>query len=638
MKHLVLFVALASLVYLPISGFTPQTSHQKKPSPSVQVQDWFLAHQNALDNRLEELESALSNKDSQSSLLKKYSVARYEFKTIEFLFSYIDPELYQSYINGAPLPKLMKKVPEQTVIEPGGFQRLDELMFEEEIDTDESIKMVQKLRLDLSTLTEQFVRFQVTDPVVFEAFRFGILRAKTMGVTGFDRPGNTDESISETAVFFLGMKQALQFYKPYADEEIWVVIDNLFAKAGKNLHESSFETFDRAAFFLEISDPLWNQMLALQKSMQIEMPYQRHRIQQPVNYESTGLFAEDFLNANYYAQYADHDKDNERIALGRTLFFDPVLSGNNQRACASCHSPDKAYTDGLATSRTMSGKKGLRNAPTIINSVYAERFFHDLRVDHLAAQMDHVVLNPEEFNSDYSEIVSKLKRSKAYSELFKNAYGDEGITKNSVTHAVTRYVASLRSYNSTFDKYMRGEIQEIDPSVVRGYNLFSGKAACATCHFAPTFSGLVPPNFLESESEVLGVPKIFKEPYELDPDQGRYMNRILKEQAKFYEFSFKTPTLRNVELTGPYMHNGSFATLEEVMDFYNEGGGLGLGLDVPHQTLPSDELDLSDQEIEDIISFLKSLTDTTGMTSVPTSLPVFENDPELNKRTIGGAY
>lgn len=638
MKQLFVFIALALLVYLPISGFAPEISNQKKESPSVQVQDWFLAHQKALDKQLSELELDLSDDVSETSILKNYSSARSTFKTIEFLFSYIDPELYQSYINGAPLPKLMKKVPEQTVIAPGGFQRLDELMFDEYLDKELARKTVQKLRMDLRTLSEQTVRFQVTDPVVFEAVRYGILRAKTMGVTGFDRPGNTDDAISETAVFFQGMKQALQFYKPHADDAIWTVTEKLFVKAEHQFRTSSFENFDRVVFFREVSDPLWKHTLELQKSMQIEMPYQRHRIQQPVNYESSSLFSNDFLNANYYAQYADHDKDNERIALGRTLFFDPIFSGNNQRACASCHAPDKAYTDGLSTSRTMSGKDGLRNAPTIINSVYAERFFHDLRVDHLAAQMDHVVLNPEEFNSDYSEIVNKLKASSAYSELFKNAYGVEGITKNSVTHAVTRYVASLKSSNSAFDKYMRGETQEIDASVIRGYNLFSGKAACATCHFAPTFSGLVPPNFLESESEVLGVPKQFKEPYELDPDQGRYMNRILKEQANFYEFSFKTPTLRNVELTGPYMHNGSFATLEEVMDFYNKGGGLGIGLNVPHQTLPSDELQLSDEEIEDIISFLKSLTDTTGMTSAPQVLPVFENNPALNNRKIGGAY
>ncbi|GAB5416965.1 MAG: cytochrome c peroxidase [Crocinitomicaceae bacterium] len=638
MKQIILFLALVALVFLPTSGFTPVSQNDKEINPSKDVQRWFIDHKKSLDKQLSSFETAIEEKRSQESLLDNYPAIRSQFKTIEFLVAYLDPQLYNSYINGAPLPKLMKKVPEQTVIEPGGFQRLDELMFEDEIDYEEVLKIAKKLRYDIRSLSEQTVRFQLTDPVVFEAARFGILRAKTMGITGFDRPGNTDNALKETALCLEGISTALEFYEPYVNGSEWNALANLLSTAQEELNSSDFETFDRAVFSRNFSDPLWKQLLVVQQSLQIELPHQRHRIQQPVNYESTSLFQEDFLNANYYAQYADDERDDERIALGQTLFFDPILSQNNQRACASCHAPDKAFTDGLKTSKTISGKEGLRNAPTLLNSVFAERFFHDMRVDHLAAQMDHVVLNPEEFNTDYAEIVSELKASSDYVAWFQKAYGEEGITKNSVTHAVTRYVASLRSYNSVFDRYMRGEINAIDPSVIRGYNLFSGKAACATCHFAPTFSGLVPPSFLESESEVLGVPKVFKEPYILDADQGRYMNRILKEQAPFYEFSFKTPTIRNVELTAPYMHNGALTTLEEVLEFYNEGGGQGLGMEVPHQTLPADALELTDVEIDDIISFMKALTDTTKMNSIPAQLPNFEGNEALNQRKIGGVY
>ncbi|XOV66413.1 MAG: cytochrome-c peroxidase [Fluviicola sp.] len=638
MKQLLFFIALSGLIYIPMSGFTSMEASDIQQTPSVHIQDWFLKNRDDLDIQLAGVESALESEQTSAELIEKYEKTRYAFKKIEFLYAYIDPQLYHTYLNGAPLPKLMKKVPEQIIIEPGGFQRLDELMFEDEINTDEASKIVKKLRYDLGTLSKQTVRFQLTDPVFFEAVRFGIIRANTMGVTGFDRPGNTDQALFETSLFYQGMWEALEFYKPHVDKNEWKKLEALFSSAISKVGKASFEVYDRTAFQREISDPLWRQTLAVQKSLKIEMPYQRHRVQQPVNYESSGLFDPNFLSAEYYAMYSGDVKDQERIALGRTLFFDPILSSNNQRACASCHSPKKAYTDGLTTSKTMHGGDALRNAPTILNSVYAEKFFHDLRVDHLAAQMDHVILNPEEFDADYQSIVKKLKGSKEYISMFQDAYGAEGITKNSVTHAVTRYVASLRSYNSPFDQYMRGENEAIDPAVVRGYNLFSGKAACATCHFAPTFAGLVPPAYIESESEVLGVPKVFEEPYVLDPDQGRFMNKILKEQAPFYEFAFKTPTLRNIELTGPYMHNGAFASLEDVMEFYNKGGGLGLGLDVPHQTLPGDALDLSDQEIDDIISFMKSLTDTTGLTSMPLRLPVFEGNSELNNRPIGGAY
>jgi cytochrome c peroxidase len=171
------------------------------------------------------------------------------------------------------------------------------------------------------------------------------------------------------------------------------------------------------------------------------------------------------------------------------------------------------------------------------------------------------------------------------------------------------YIRSLARWNSPFDRYARGETDALDPAARRGFNLFMGKAACATCHFPPAFNGVVPPRYIETESEVLGVPEKFPAtPLVLDPDPGRgivHLNPI-------FQNAFKTPTVRNVALTAPYMHNGSMETLEDVMDFYNAGGGAGLGLDVPNQTLPTDSLGLTRREMDDVIAFMKALTDTTG--------------------------
>ena len=165
-----------------------------------------------------------------------------------------------------------------------------------------------------------------------------------------------------------------------------------------------------------------------------------------------------------------------------------------------------------------------------------------------------------------------------------------------------------------------------------------GKAACGTCHFAPTFAGLVPPHFKESEGEVLGVPATIDtiNP-KLDTDLGRFDNGRMKERADHMRNAFKTVTVRNVALTGPYMHNGVYSTLEEVVDFYNRGGGLGLGLDVPNQTLSGDALDLTQGDIKDLVIFMETLTDTTGLTQIPVVLPQFD-DEKLNKRVIGGKY
>jgi cytochrome c peroxidase len=201
------------------------------------------------------------------------------------------------------------------------------------------------------------------------------------------------------------------------------------------------------------------------------------------------------------------------------------------------------------------------------------------------------------------------------------------------------YVGSLHSFDSPFDRYLRGEGEEIDPAVKRGFNLFMGKAVCGTCHFAPVFNGTVPPRFVDTESEVLGVPMTADTPRaELDPDLGRIANGKPAEAAPFFRHSFKTPTVRNIALTAPYMHNGVYETLEEVMHFYNIGGGAGLGIELENQTLPFDHLGLNEQETQDIIAFMEALTDTAGMTAVPARLPAFPEGSPLQHRVIGGKY
>jgi cytochrome c peroxidase len=204
--------------------------------------------------------------------------------------------------------------------------------------------------------------------------------------------------------------------------------------------------------------------------------------------------------------------------------------------------------------------------------------------------------------------------------------------------ALAVYVGSLAGMNSEFDKYIKGELSQLNPSVKNGFNLFMGKAVCGTCHFAPVFNGTVPPDYKESESEVLGVPEnpYVKKPT-IDSDEGRG-KALLKDKVFFNKYAFKTPTVRNVKLTFPYMHNGSYKTLNDVVDFYNKGGGKGIGIVLEHQTLPFDELKLSKKEMNDIVSFMESLTDTIGLTSKPKRLPTFRNNAEWNNRKIGGEY
>ncbi len=190
-------------------------------------------------------------------------------------------------------------------------------------------------------------------------------------------------------------------------------------------------------------------------------------------------------------------------------------------------------------------------------------------------------------------------------------HGDSAVS-NEVRRAVAAYVRSLTSLNSRFDRYVRGEDVPYSSEERLGFNLFMGKGLCGTCHFAPLFNGTVPPAYTQTESEVIGVPsRAVTRNASIDPDLGRFA--ITRRPTQRH--AFKTPTLRNVELTAPYMHNGVYRTLEEVLDFYNRGGGAGIGSEVPNQTLPFDKLDLTTAEQRAIIAFLRTLTDTTGLGS-----------------------
>ncbi|MEO8088553.1 MAG: cytochrome c peroxidase, partial [Bacteroidota bacterium] len=354
---------------------------------------------------------------------------------------------------------------------------------------------------------------------------------------------------------------------------------------------------------------------------------------------ATSVFDQVAFNTFFFNPSQSKTGSPARASLGKMLFFDPLLSENNERACASCHKPGKAFTDGLPKSISMDGKTTLnRNAPTLINAAIQGRLFHDARTMNLENQADEVLRNPLEMHHDFSSSVKKLKRLPGYVSAFKDAFNgtaDTFINAHSILIAIAEYERTLVSFNSRFDKTIRGEENALSVEEREGFQLFITKGNCASCHFLPLFSGTVPPEYKISDWEVLGTPeKNDRIRPKLDPDAGR--GGVHK--TDLYRHAFKTPGLRNVALTAPYMHNGVFNTLDEVLDFYNVGGGKGWGMDVPNQTLPSDSLRLTPNEKKKIISFLISLTDTIGLTSIPDSLPAFPGDPVLSNRKIGGVY
>jgi cytochrome c peroxidase len=326
---------------------------------------------------------------------------------------------------------------------------------------------------------------------------------------------------------------------------------------------------------------------------------------EPFNFEAPTFFEDDSFNIAYFTPATNLNPTKKQITLGKKLFFDKRLSANNSMACATCHIPEKAYADGMALNLDNTGNKLERNTPTLINSAFQQSFFLDGRSESIIDQISSVFTNDKEFASNVHEFSDAILEDVTYVSEFKAAFGKTPTKNVELIKAISSYIFTLNGFNSKFDRNIRGEEDTFTHEEKLGLNLFMGKALCATCHFMPLTNGTVPPFFRETEKEVIGVPETADNQI-LDDDLGFYW----KFTEPLHKGMFKTPTLRNVVLTAPYMHNGVYNTLEEVLHFYNLGGGGGMGFDLDHQTLPFNELNLTETEQKAIIAYLKTLNDS----------------------------
>lgn len=304
----------------------------------------------------------------------------------------------------------------------------------------------------------------------------------------------------------------------------------------------------------------------------------------------------------------------EKAELGRLLFFDPILSKNQDMSCATCHNPSLGFSDGLQTAKGSDGTFLARNTPTLWNVGYSTKLFWDGRAESLEEQMSAPLHAENEMGGNDAETIARLRAIPEYVELFDAAFGNDSITMENVQSAIASFERTLISNNSPFDRYAAGQFDALTAQQRRGLNLFRSAATrCFECHAAPTFGS--------DDFFVTGVPDLEGFPH----DAGR---AAIVSDGK--DGAFKAPTLRNIALTGPYMHNGAFATLEEVVWFYADGGGRQYGLDVDRHIIP---IELSAQEHEDLVAFLYALTDESAMpdipTAVPSGLPVVEQVPNL---------
>lgn len=282
------------------------------------------------------------------------------------------------------------------------------------------------------------------------------------------------------------------------------------------------------------------------------------------------------------------------VALGKKLFFSQALSVDRSLSCASCHQPGNGFADSRATSPGVKGGRGNRNAPSVWNAVYWSSQFWDGRAASLEEQAGGPMLNPIEMGHSNRGVVASVEADPELRQMIAAAYGDDTVTFERITRAIAAYEKTLVRGNSPFDRYQfGGDKTALSEEAQRGLALFRGKANCALCHTIAEDHAL----FTDQKFHNLGVG--------MDPagnltDAGRYTVTKREEDRG----AFRTPSLRNIAETAPYMHDGSLKTLKEVVDFYVGGGNANPQLDPLIQPLTS----FTRQERADLVAFLESLT------------------------------
>ena len=586
---------VAVLTLLVVSVLISFCTQQKIHEPLSEIKSRLVLQHDSLNTALNKL-SALVNAEDTIGLKMAFLNTRKSYKKLEWFAEYYAPGVSRE-INGPPLAEI--ETEETKFAEPSGLQVIEELIYPwQPAEVDVLKRELLSLKSSLARLKTIIEDTELTDAHVFDACKLEIFRLEIAGITGFDTPlsfAGIDEAAcvlnSVSTVFSsFGDNNAFQF---------------LMKEAITYLHDHpDFDRFNRMDFITIHANGITKGITRWQKELNINQLEHEQALKNGVE----TLFDKDMFNVNHFVNSSEAMPSKDKTQLGKALFSDAIVSGSS-RTCKSCHNPSLAFTDGIEKSIAIQNGQFLkRNAPTLLYAGLQNAQFYDMRFQTLENQAMDVISNKDEMHGSVEDAAIRLQQHPEYYRNFKKAFPtmEADIKPRFVMMALASYVRSLAPFDSRFDEYMRGDKTKLDEQEVEGFNLFMGKAKCATCHFMPLFNGTAGPVFAITEGEVIGV---LKDPTsktaELDSDEGRYL-WIKMDQLKF---AFKTPTLRNIGLTAPYMHNGAYKTLEQVMDLYNNGGATGIGLKLENQTLAPDSLHLTKNEIKKVISFLKTLND-----------------------------
>lgn len=528
---------------------------------------------------------ALDPKNPQSLQQAKLALrnCRIEYKHLSFFLEYFFTS--EAYVFNSP-PKYEIDEPFIEYEQPIGMQQMEALLYGDSVyfHKNDLAEEAEVVATSASGIPGLLYNFTASDAQLLESTRIELVRVMALYITGYDAP----ELKSGLAESIAALNSIDSVYAAYESDSTHFYTQ----RAVKYLQVSkSFDAFDRLTFLTEYAMPLQRQLRMFAQARGFEL-----NTTAALNGNADNLFSADALRLQAFPGGAT-TADSSLVKLGRKLFFDRSLSGHQDRSCATCHDPKRYFTDGQEKNSSLQGGLLPRNTPTLLYSGYQYSQFWDGRVKSLEEQVSVVMHNPREMDAIDDSVLHRLKAKQV---LQKN--DDLHVLSN----ALAAYIRTLRPFNSPFDDYVAGNKKALTKQQQFGFNVFMGKAQCGTCHFAPVFNGLTPPLYNKTEFEVLGTPRysdlLHPKP---DADAGRY--DFFK--INFYDGAFKTPTVRNAAMTGPYLHHGAFKTLEQVVDFYDRGGGNGIGLKRDNQTLSDKQLHLTAPEKKALVEFMQGLTD-----------------------------
>lgn len=598
-KYPVLLTLSVTLIFF-ILWQCKNDKHQPVNEDLSSVKSEILKTNADFEQQIGELLTLVTQNADEKRLQEKFETLRKTYKKMEWAVEYFLPHSAR-FINGPALPEI--EMDEHTELEPEGLQVLEELFYPYTAENkEETVRLLKKLTNKSNTVKANFQAISISKDQVFDAVRQEIFRISSLGISGFDTPVS-GTFLKEMPYALEGIRFTLQqisteHSRNNSLKELNTVIDSAIAVLKKNTDKN---TFDYVNFIPDHLNRISSLMLEFKKQENIP----NIEVTSALGKNAATFYSENAFDPNAFTPGKEFAYSEAKAALGKQLFNDKILSDNNDRSCSTCHIPEKAFTDGLPKSMSLANSELQRNAPSLNYAGFQHGQFWDMRKDDLEGQSSDVISNKEEMHGDLNVILGKINKDPKYLPEFKKIYRTPKAETWQLQNLLASYIRSLARFNSDFDEYMRGTQSAMTENQKQGFNLFVGKAQCAICHFVPLFNGTVPPNFKKTEQEVLGTAvNGNNKTFDQDPGRGKFHQTVVSLQH-----SFKTPTLRNISKTAPYMHNGGYRTLKEVMNFYNKGGGKGFGFKVENQTLSDTPLNLTDQETDQIIDFMNALND-----------------------------